>query len=278
MLRREPRARENIKEVYEVGTLEDPYVVSEYLDYNLKQYMARGMSPQDAIKIVLDVARGLRFVFTNTTCICHGDISPDNIFISKKGDEIVAKLGDFDGARFPEVSVPVSLFKLDYRPPEKDPDREGKYDVYSLGVILAEMILGEHGAKTIKNEGGEAVDKFPISNELKNLIRRSAAFYPEKRFTLNEFIDTLKNALEIKATTPPPPPPQGLEKEVRDVASLYLKFLEDIRRSPDSNKFNRIKKDIDPRFDELVKLWKEKREESIPRIRELISYLRRELS
>jgi len=264
---------ENVKKVYDVGDWENPYVVMEYLDYNLNEYVEKkGVTPRDAIKIVLDVAKGLKFVFDNTTCYCHGDISPDNIFISVQKGEIVAKLGDFDGARFPGGTVSPELFNLVYRPHEQEPDKQGRYDVYSLGIILAELIVGKDGARRIRDRGGEAIGEFPwVSEELKKVIKGAAALLADKRFTLEEFI----NALE---TLSQPLPWDRLEKEVKDVAFLYKNVLEKLRYHLDSNKFFKIKYDIDPKFDELAALWGKKLEESIPRIEELISYLKKELS
>ena len=269
LLNRKPCA--NIRLIYDVGDVENPYVVMEYLDYNLKEYVERrGVSPRTAVKIILDVARGLKFVFDNTSCYCHGDISPDNIFISEEKGGIVAKLGDFDGARFRDLSVTPALFKLKYRPPQPEPDE--KWDVYSLGLILAELVVGESGANRIRNAGSEAVDEFPgVSEGLKKALKGSTEFSMEKRFTLDEFINALEASLQ-------PLPWEQLEKEVKDVAISYKMLLERLRIRFDSNVFNRIKYDIDPKFDELATLWEKRREESIPRMKSLVSQLRKELS
>jgi serine/threonine protein kinase len=269
----EKKSCENLRKIYKVGNYENPYVVTEHLDYNLKEYVERrGMSPQLAVKIILDVARGLKFVFDNTSCYCHGDISPGNIFIEEKKGEVIAKLGDFDGARFPEISVPVPLLNLDYRPPEPEPDREGRYDVYSLGVILTELILGKSAAKRIRTAGGEAVNEFQLVPEgLKTIIRGSTELSAEKRYTLNEFIKMLESFLQ-------PLHWDDLKREARNVALLYKEVLETLRRNPSPILVDKIKRQINPKFRELAALWRGKRIESAPEIKQLISYLKEELS
>ncbi|MEM2294565.1 MAG: protein kinase [Nitrososphaerota archaeon] len=281
---------ENIKKIYDVGDINKPYVITEYLEYNLRDYVReRGISHLDAIKIILDVVRGLKFVFNNTELYCHGDVSPDNIFITERKGEIIAKIGDFEGARYPTVSAIAPLFKPEYKPRERIPDRLGKYDVYALGVIIAELILKEEEAMRIKEEGGEAINEFVIPQAFKNLIRKSAAIQRDERFTLDEFLDAIRSIYEsiLKEKEEKKMEREKAEErkkdiskiieETKNVTSLYLNILEGLRRNFDLNKFKKIKEEVDPKFDELIRLGKKGMEESPAKVEELISYLKNKL-
>ncbi len=135
------------------------YIVMEYLDgETLDTYLKHvGTIPEDdAVELLMPVMKSLEnlhsLMVRNTETgedenvpLLHRDISPDNIFITKKGD---VKLIDFGASRYATTSHSRSLtvlVKPGYSPEEQYRSRgdQGKYtDVYSLAATLYKMITG----------------------------------------------------------------------------------------------------------------------------------------
>ncbi|MBP3238619.1 MAG: InlB B-repeat-containing protein [Lachnospiraceae bacterium] len=122
------------------------YIVMEFLEgMTLKEYIDQKgkISEDDAVELLMPVMESLRVV--HSAGILHRDISPDNIFITTKGQ---LKLIDFGAARFATSTHSRSLtvmIKPGYSPEEQYRSRgdQGTYtDVYSLAATLYKMITG----------------------------------------------------------------------------------------------------------------------------------------
>ncbi len=106
-----------------------------------------------ACRIVADVAAGLHHAHCHTNVdgdiqpIIHRDVTPSNLLICYNG---VVKIVDFGVAKAlgdPDQSVPGSLKgKLAYLAPEQIRNEQigPGTDVFQLGVVLHEMLTGEH--------------------------------------------------------------------------------------------------------------------------------------
>ncbi len=120
-------------------------LVSEYCaGGNLRSWLqARGkLQASHALQIVFQIACGLSALAEKK--IIHGDIKPENIFLKKRSRPERWLIGDFGSARL--LSEPQrgswSLTKA-YAPPEfYDLFATETSDVYSLGILLAELITG----------------------------------------------------------------------------------------------------------------------------------------
>ena len=123
------------------------YEKSDYLDENkLSSELNRKTFTQfDAIKIVLDIANGLKVAHENT--IYHRAVSPENIYLltdnaalSGFGRSWFSKHIDLNytmGAISPDMANP-------YQPVELfNDDVSSATDVYSLGVIFYQLIVGK---------------------------------------------------------------------------------------------------------------------------------------
>jgi serine/threonine protein kinase len=139
----------NIVNIYDVGNDEDGiyYIVMEYVKgKTLKQIIRdRGvLEPKDAIYIAKQIALALQHAHSNH--IVHRDIKPHNILITEDGR---AKVADFGIARAVTSSTVTNtgnvIGSVHYFSPEQA--RGGyvdkKSDLYSLGVVLYEMITGK---------------------------------------------------------------------------------------------------------------------------------------
>jgi serine/threonine-protein kinase len=151
--RREARAVARLSHPHIVGVIdagEDehrPYIVFEYVEgETLKERIRRmGRLPIDeAIAYAIEIARALGCAHDNH--IVHRDIKPQNVLIDGEGS---AKVTDFGIARsLQEEGLTADgrvLGTTDYVSPEQalGQEVEGPSDVYSLGVVLYEMLTGE---------------------------------------------------------------------------------------------------------------------------------------
>jgi serine/threonine-protein kinase len=106
-----------------------------------------------AVHIASDVLDALDFAHAKTDTdgkllgVVHRDVSPSNIFISRRGD---VKLGDFGIARASEkerqskTQAGTLKGKYGYMAPEQvvGADVDGRADQFAVGIVLAEMLMG----------------------------------------------------------------------------------------------------------------------------------------
>ncbi|MEM7260636.1 MAG: protein kinase, partial [Planctomycetota bacterium] len=142
----------NIVAVYEQGEHEGSYyLVMEFVDgVSLRDVMEeRRLTPEEAFQIIPSLCSALEYAHTKN--IIHRDIKPENILVDRAG---TPRIADFGLVRIVGDAAPATrltktqtvLGTLDYMAPEQ---REGcrdidhRADIYSLGVVLYEMLTGE---------------------------------------------------------------------------------------------------------------------------------------
>lgn len=123
---------------------EDLYLVFEYFPSNLKQLINKGIyTSTHRLFIIYQLIRAVETLHSNN--VIHRDIKPENILINK--DKIV-RLADFGLSRccvssnYPLTDYVTTLW---YRSPENillSTDYNQQSDMWSIGCILAELILG----------------------------------------------------------------------------------------------------------------------------------------
>ena len=151
--RREARAVAQLSHPHIVGVIdagEDdsrPYIVLEYVEgETLKERIRRlGRLPiTEAVAYAIEIARALGAAHARH--IVHRDVKPQNVLIDHEGS---AKVTDFGIARTLEEDGLTAdgrvLGTTDYVSPEQALGQHvtGQSDLYSLGVVLYEMLTGE---------------------------------------------------------------------------------------------------------------------------------------
>ncbi|MGH3087032.1 MAG: protein kinase domain-containing protein, partial [Rubrobacteraceae bacterium] len=139
----------NIVPVYDQGCAGsgEYYIAMEYLPGGtLKEIIEeRGrLDPRTAVEVAMEVAEALEEAHEQG--IVHRDIKPQNVLVTERGD---VKVADFGIAR-PASSNTLSrtgtvLGTASYMSPEQAMGERAtpKSDLYSLGIVLYEMLTGE---------------------------------------------------------------------------------------------------------------------------------------
>jgi serine/threonine-protein kinase len=124
------------------------YMVMEWCEGRLlRQILSDGPMPQDrAIRIAIDVLGALDYIHSNG--VVHRDLKPENIMI---GEDDGVKLIDFGIAgdtaarRLTYANFTATIGTPNYISPEqvKGQRGDGRSDIYSMGIILYEMLSGK---------------------------------------------------------------------------------------------------------------------------------------
>ena len=144
----------NIVAVYDFGFIKkkQPFLVMEYIKgMNLADKVEQHGPPAVpvAAQIIIQICRGLEEA--HATGIIHRDLKPDNIILQEKVDRPdwvkivdfgIAHLLDGDGKRLTRAGRITGT--PEYMSPEQFKDRplDTRADIYSLGIVVFELITG----------------------------------------------------------------------------------------------------------------------------------------
>lgn len=184
----------NIVNIYDVGReLNTHYIIMEYVSgETLKEKIQREgvLKEEDALHIAEEIAKALEHAHQNN--LVHCDIKPHNILVTKAG---AIKVTDFGIARASTASTMTYsgtiIGSVHYFSPEqaKGSAISTKSDIYSLGVVLYEMLTGQLPFT------GES----PISIALKHLQEE-----PTPIRNMNTTITPMTEAVVVKAMSKNP--------------------------------------------------------------------------
>jgi serine/threonine-protein kinase len=218
--RREARAVAQLSHPNLVGVIDAgeeggrPYIVFEYVPgQTLKQLISSdGRLPLDeATAYAIEIGRGLQAA--HAAMLIHRDVKPQNVLIDPEGR---ARITDFGIALSLEAHGLTATGRVlgttDYVSPEQAMGREvdPRSDVYSLGVLLYEMLTGEvpfkaetqvgvamkHVNETVPNVQRRRPD---ASATLAAAVERATAKEPDDRYRdMGGFLADLEHALEVE--------------------------------------------------------------------------------
>ena len=192
-----------------------PYIVFEYVEgETLKARINRigALDVQEALAYAIEIARGLTVAHGRN--MVHRDIKPQNVLIDAEG---LAKLTDFGISRQLEQDGMTATGRVlgttDYVAPEQAMGRgaDQRSDVYSLGVVLYEMLTGRVpfqadsqvgvAMKHVNEELPDVQAERPeLSAATALVVERATAKDPAKRYAdIGAMIDDLSTALEVEA-------------------------------------------------------------------------------
>lgn len=183
-----------------------PFVDGPSLRTKLRETGRLGVA--EAVGIALEIADALEYAHGKG--IVHRDIKPENVLLAA-GHAIVA---DFGIARTIEVVAGelittggLAIGTPAYMSPEQLAGSEsidGRSDIYSLGLVLYEMVVGELPARSGALGGGPydetgrrrtVASPTALPPAIRGVIERATAFHPSDRYpTAGEFGSALRSA------------------------------------------------------------------------------------
>lgn len=176
----------NVLDIYDAAVLEDgtPYLVLEYIKgEDLQKRLSREgkLSQRTALRIAIQVCEGLSAV--HKIGIIHRDIKPANVLLGQNGSVKVTDFGISKDTRSDESSTSLTMTgttvgTADYMSPEQTNNREltPRSDLYSVGVLLYEMLMG------VTPRGNfEALSKHGVPKNLEAVIMRCLQRDRQKR-------------------------------------------------------------------------------------------------
>jgi serine/threonine-protein kinase PpkA len=140
----------NIIHIFDTGKSGDyHYLIMEYMEESLREHMQLNplhkIVPSRALAIIVDILNALDYAHFRG--VYHRDIKPENIMFRQDSTPVLV---DFGIARVYDSSVQLTgsdsiIGTIHYMSPEQCNalDVDGRSDVYSLGVVLFEILTGE---------------------------------------------------------------------------------------------------------------------------------------
>jgi len=219
--RREARAAARLSHPNLVGVIdagEDdgrPYIVFEYIQGRTlkRRLQEEGRLPVDeAVAYAIEIGRGLTAAHARK--LVHRDVKPQNVLIDPDGR---AKVTDFGIARSLEQKGMTATGRVlgttDYVSPEQamGEDVDERSDVYSLGVVLYEMLTGDVpfraetqvgvAMKHVNEPMPDVQARRPeVSASVAAVVDRATTKDPRDRYaTVAEMVRDLEQTLEVEA-------------------------------------------------------------------------------
>ena len=173
-------------------TADGTFIASEFIHgRTLRQELQHGaVEPARAVRLAAEIARAL--CAAHDAHVVHRDLKPENILLTESG---AIKVIDFGIARIDRQDLP-SLTRTGllqgtpgYMAPEQfvvGAQVDARVDVYALGVILTEMLLGHHPF-----EAGQRT----LPPQVQSIARRCLESDPERRYrTTRDILHELERA------------------------------------------------------------------------------------
>ncbi len=267
----------NLIAMFNSGEVEGmAYMVMEFVKgRSLISHLKKGKLPsKQATEVATGLASGVSYAHSHD--VLHGGLSIDNILLNEKMEPKIGSFGfmidtgedDYERFSAPELSEPQSIITP-------------QVDIYSLGVILYELLSGAEFSKSAKPLSSFA----GVNPKLDAIFKKATATNPDERYsTAKEFRDAILkaapgatgNASKLMATgkkgggpkrqaanrpigaggagatTPPPSVSGGGMKLVRNIAIIVVLLIA-IKIAWNQKKAREQALDVDTSKEEVIK-------------------------
>ena len=211
----------NIAAVYDFALDDDgtAYIVMEYVDGMNLSDVAAALKPLP-LPLVLEVMRQTldALAYLHRKQVVHRDISPDNVMLTLEDDHPTVKLIDLGIAKALDSETGITktglfLGKLKYASPEQlgtlqgDERLDGRSDLYSLGVVMYELLTGRlpfagtSAQSLIAGHLIEAPASFDVSDpagrvplDVRNIVMKTLSKNRHDRFAA---ADEMRDAIQL---------------------------------------------------------------------------------
>lgn len=204
----------NIVSIVDKGRTDTTYfLVMEFVEGPSLREQIRSplLTPKEALRMMMEICRAVEYAHSRG--VIHRDLKPENILFDQQAGGL-AKVTDFGlasflddaNSRFNLTSTHVSMGTLSYMAPEQRVDAktaDKRADIFSLGVILYELLTGEVPLGTFDPPSAA---KPGIDPRLDAIIARCLKPDPEERYsTVGELITELEPLAPTLSSQPPKP-------------------------------------------------------------------------
>jgi len=207
------------------------YLLMEFVDgVNLRQAMhGARLKPDEALAIVPPICEALQYAHEHG--IVHRDIKPENLLLDTAGrvkiaDFGVAKILNDDGGAAIGFAETQPAGTPQYMAPEQKAQQstDHRADIYSLGVVLYEMLTGELPGQRLDPPSR----KVQVSVRIDEIVLRALEQQPELRYpTAADFRTRVEAAAEAapKLGSTPVPWPEPLTQARRSPTAKALALV-----------------------------------------------------
>ncbi len=166
------------------------YLVTEYAEENLAEVLAqRALTPaetRDLLKPLLDA-----LAYLHSKGFVHGDLRPANILASADQLKLSADSICTGGTSRPREA------DLYFAPEQREGQLTPAADVWSLGMVLVEVLTGKIGSLDAGHSRRTSIGK-EVPEPFAEIVRHCLCVDPQARWTVAE----IKNHLEPRSVTP----------------------------------------------------------------------------
>ncbi len=192
-----------------------PYLVLEYLPGGtLKDKLGKPMAYNEAVQLLIPIARALAYAHAHKPRIVHRDVKPSNIMFTEIGEPVLTDFGIVkilgSGEGYTLTGPGIGIGTPGYMAPEQWHGEAGQQsDQYSLGVVFFEMVTGTIPYKGKTPAGihiSQATESLPKPSELvpnlpkdvEQVLIKALEKKPEDRFVDMKAFSEAMNQLLIK--------------------------------------------------------------------------------